>query len=237
MADTAPIKLTMRGTVVADAADSWAAHRQTFRQQHCVRLPRLLDQPVIAYVRAKVAECSGFHINTVRGEESHEHFFTSQELRAGPEHPVNNLFWILLSQRHFLQAVDDICGCDGQLRRMTGRYMELHPNTEQFIDWHDDGLPGRRLGFSIDLSPQPFAGGQFQLRHAKTKRMYARVDSQLGDCHLFRIHPSLEHRVTPLTGTTPRCCYAGWFLGSKQRGAWPAHLPQVRLVRRSRIAG
>ena len=235
MADTAPIKLTMRGAVVADAGDSWAAHRRTFRQQHCVRLPRLLDPPVIAYVRAKVAEYSGFHVNTVRGE-NHEHL-TSRELRAGPEHPVSNLFWILLSQPHFLQAIDDICGCGGKLQRMAGRYMELHPNTDQLIDWHDDGLPGRRLGFSIDLSPQPFAGGQFQLRHARTKRMYARVDSQLGDCHLFRIHPTLEHRITPLTGTTPRCSYAGWILGSNATGAWPAHLPQARLVRRSRIAG
>lgn len=235
MADTALIKLTMRGAVVADAADSWAAHRQTFSKSHCIRLPRLLDPPVIAYVRAKVAECGGFHINAVRGQ-NHEHF-TSRELRAGPEHPVSNLFWILLSQRHFLETIDEICGCGGKLRRVTGRYMELHPDTDQFIDWHNDLDPARRLGFSIDLSPQPLAGGQFQLRHAKTKRMYAKVDSQLGDCHLFRIHPHLEHRVTPLTGTTPRCCYAGWILGSNASGAWPAHLPQARLARRSRIAG
>lgn len=225
MESTCPIRLTMRGTsVIARTADAWAAHRRTFRQQHCVRLARLLDPAVIAYVLAKVAsERQGFHSQQTKGKND-EHL-TSRELRAGPEHPVSNLFWLLLHQRPFLQAIDDICGCGGKLRRVTGRYMELHPNAN-FIDWHDDKTAGRRLGISINLSPQPFAGGQFQLRHADTKRIYATVDSQLGDCHLFRIHQRLEHRVTPLTGTTPRCCYAGWIIGPDAESAWRADLAE-----------
>jgi hypothetical protein len=32
-----------------------------------------------------------------------------------------------------------------------------------------------------------------------------------GDAVMFRVHPTLRHRVDPVTGTVPRTAYAGWF--------------------------
>lgn len=206
MDDTALIKLTMRGPVVATGnADAWAAYRQTFRQRHCVLLPQLLDPSVLTYALPRLAN----ERNRLYVYEDHN----TQELRFGNEHPVNNLLYLLLQQRPFLQAVDDICGCDGNLRQVSGRYFELHPSAGHFQHWHQDCALERILGIVINLSPRPYAGGQFQLRHTITRQMVATAAGQLGDCHLFRIHRRLEHRTTPLEGTVPRCVYAGWVNG------------------------
>lgn len=218
MEDAALIKLTMRGAVAAKAETAaWAAQREAFGKQHCIRLPQLLDPSVIGYVLPKVASDRSrlytHHDRTNTGEPAF-----AREVRFGQDHPVNALFYILLNQRAFLRSVESLCGC-GKLRDIAGRYFERHPDTDQFDSWHDDNIDGRIVGFSINLSPQPYAGGQFQLRDSETGRIFAQVDSQLGDGHVFRIHRQLEHRVTNVVGTAPRCSYAGWFLGDDAKKA------------------
>lgn len=223
MDDTPLISLTMRGTVVAAGnTEAWATQRQIFRQQHCVLLPRLLDSSVIAYALPRLAdERSRLYVyedkptGSAPGKdpEATAAATYARELRFGNEHPVNNLLHILLQQRPFLQAVDDICGFGGKLRHASGRYFEMHPGTDHFQTWHSDCVRERVLGIVINLSQRPFVGGRFQLRHTITKQVVATVAGQLGDCHLFRIHRRLEHRTTPLEGTVPRCVYAGWVHG------------------------
>lgn len=223
------VKLTRRGTVVATRnPDAWAAHRQTFEQQHCVLLPQLLDPAVIAYALSTVADKRGLHTHEDTSTKDGKAGTYARERRFGRDHPLNAMFYVLLNQRPFLQAVDEICGCGDKLR-CAGRYFEMHP-PDGFQDWHQDDCGARLLGIAINLSPQPFAGGQFQLRHMETKQIFATIGGQLGDCHLFRIHPRLSHRTTRLEGTAPRCVYAGWITGEQ---AWEDDLP-AGLAPRSR---
>lgn len=234
MEDAALIKLTMRGTVVAKAeAAAWAAQREAFGNRHCIRLPQLLDPSIVGYVLPKVAsDRSRLYTHDHDWTNAGERQPFAREIRFGEDHPVNNLFYILLNQRSFLQAVENICGCSGKLRNIDGRYFERHPATDQFDSWHNDNVGRRMVGFSINLSPQPYAGGQFQLRDQETKRIYATVDSQLGDGHVFRIHRQLEHRVTTVVGTAPKCSYAGWLLGENggdAKRARQADLPAAAL--------
>lgn len=232
MDDRALIKLTMRGPVVATGnADAWAAYRQTFRQQHCVLLPQLLDPSVLAYALPRLAnERNRLYVHEDYNRPQDRHLQGGHNMRAralmfGHEHPVNNLLYLLLQQRPFLQAVDDICGCDGNLRQVSGRYFELHPRAGHFQTWHQDCAHERILGIVINLSPRRYAGGQFQLRHAVTKQTVATVASELGDCHLFRIHRRLEHRTTLVEGTVPRCVYAGWVHGENAQRSREDGLP------------
>lgn len=226
MESTGLIKLTMRGSAVAASeADGWAAARETFRQQHCVRLAQVLDPSVLAYALPKLAdERNGFYLSKHPGGDA-KCVFLRQELTAEHDHPVSTLLTILLNQRTLLQAIDDICCFGGKLQSVYGRYTEMHPGGDHFDSWHDDTNESRVLGFSINLSPKPYAGGQFQMRDVQTKEIVGTVDSQLGDCHLFRIHHGLEHWVAPVAGATPRCCYAGWFRGEDAESVWQAALP------------
>lgn len=225
------IKLTMRGTVVAASeAVGWAAARETFRQQHCVRLAQVLDPSVVAYALSKLRdERNGFYLSKQRGGGRKVRLLR-QELTARRDHPVSILFHILLNQRALLQAIDNVCGFGGKLQNVYGRYAEMHAAGDHFDSWHTDTNQSRILGFSINLSPKPYAGGQFQLRDAQTQEILGTVDSQLGDCHLFRIHRRLEHWVAPVAGNTPRCCYAGWFRGEDAESAWQVALTQPRTI-------
>lgn len=222
------IKLTLRGAVAAvrEGHDPSVGYRQAFTRQHCVRLARVLDPAVTAYALRKAAdERQGFYVQTKPDKPSSEEDVFVRELRAPGGHPVNILFHILLHQRAFLQAVNAICGYAGKLSRVTGRYYEMHAAHRHLHGWHDDCNGDRLFGFSINLSPRPPGGGQFQLRDAITKQLYAALDSQLGDCHFFRVHRQLEHRVVPVTGAEPRCAFAGWLLGEDANAAWQADLP------------
>ena len=68
---------------------------------------------------------------------------------------------------------------------------------------------------SVNLSPEVFEGGDLQIREAESKRQVAHLrNTGFGDAVIFRIHPSLEHQVLPLTGAVDRSAYAGWFLAS-----------------------
>lgn len=232
VADAPLIKLTMHGPVIAKGeAGTLAAYRQTFRQQHCVRLPKLVDPSVLAYVLPRLTDQTALYIFA----EQHP---VAREIRAPSDHPVHNLFHILLHQRPVLQSIGEICGCPGKFSAFTGKYYEQHPTQATYhgqghhvIDgkraWHADLKDDRLVGISINLSPQPFAGGQFQMRHKNTKQVFAAIDSQLGDCHLFRIHKLLEHRTTPMEGTVPRCAFTGWFLGEDAKHMRRADLPCV----------
>jgi hypothetical protein len=73
-------------------------------------------------------------------------------------------------------------------------------------------MHGRRVALSINLSGQPFEGGELLLRDAASEQVLAEIGNRAeGDAVLFRVHEDLEHRVLPVAGEVPRTAFAGWF--------------------------
>jgi hypothetical protein len=89
------------------------------------------------------------------------------------------------------------------------------PGAGHASDWHSDVSGGRMITMSVNLSTAPFEGGDLQIREAATERMVRQLrNTGGGDAVIFRIDPSLQHQVLPLSGTISRDALAGWFLAS-----------------------
>lgn len=102
------------------------------------------------------------------------------------------------------------------LRGVQIRVFKFEPNSNLFFPWHDDLEKGRVVGFSINLSPAPFQGGEFLIRKRLNHEIHTEVhNTGYGDAIIFEVSSELEHYVRPVVGDVPRIACAGWFLDSK----------------------
>jgi hypothetical protein len=121
------------------------------------------------------------------------------------------IFLLLFNNSRLFEAVQRITGCP-PIAGFGGRIYRIDPGTDQFLDWHEDTAGNYLVGLSVNLGPEPYGGGVFQIRERRSKRITCEVAHQRpGDAHLFSIAPKLEHRVTPLTGSVSRVAGSGWF--------------------------
>lgn len=99
------------------------------------------------------------------------------------------------------------------LRDMDGRLFETRAGTDQALDWHDDrNDPTRRLAMVLNLSDQPYSGGQFQLRRkGETTPLLCHDHLEPGSLLIFAVDGELEHRLTHVESGGPRRVFAGWF--------------------------
>lgn len=102
----------------------------------------------------------------------------------------------------------------GPLNAAAGHFAEFRANQSDSLHWHDDlNDSRRRLAVVINLSDQPFAGGQFQLRRkGETDPLMTYDHPGPGSMLLVAVRPELEHCVTPVNHGGPRRTYAGWFM-------------------------
>ena len=132
--------------------------------------------------------------------------------------PLACMFFFLLNQPRLFEAMAEFTGCATPILYFEGRSFKLLPGGGHFDSWHSDSDRARKrlYGLSINLSREPFEGGNFRIRNRKTGEVLRAVTtSRFGDACLFRIHDSLEHKVSAVRGEAPRCCYAGWFTGTR----------------------
>ena len=142
------------------------------------------------------------------------HHRAEVEIRQTSWARAHRAFELLLNQLRLFRAIAELTGSEKEIRLFRGRCCKRLPNDAPIDNWHDDGIPEMLYGLSINLSPKPVEGGAFHLRRKKTGEILRTVPSgRFGDAHLFRIHRSLEHKVSLVQGTEPRCTYAGWFRG------------------------
>lgn len=178
------------------------ALRDEFRVHHSVRLPALLNATLIASV------LEGTKRGTWIGRE---HDGIGREVILDDARALDVLHFVANTPR-LLALVKEITGCD-TITTFEGRVYRMVPGADHFDSWHDDVGAHRLVGMSLNLGPDPYEGGTFQLRtdgeHAAPRELPNTVP---GDAILFRISPELSHRVTPVVGSEPRTAFAGWFL-------------------------
>jgi hypothetical protein len=124
---------------------------------------------------------------------------------------------LALKRASLMRWIEDATGC-GPLDSIGGRVARMRPGADDHLAWHNDlNEPGRRLAITINLSRQPYEGGEFELRAVATGEVLLRhKHDEPGSALVFDVSPRLEHRVLPVTAGGPRLVYAGWFTRGKK---------------------
>lgn len=205
------IRLTARGLAVVKD-DEWIAQQSAFARRHCVVLKNFVDASILERV-PRWCRRAGYFTR----EDVEENRVFARELTMYGSEPLVNAFFLLLNQPRLFAVIAEFTGSETPISCFIGRCFKQLPGGEHFDSWHSDARGAERLyGLTINLSSHPFGGRSFQIRRKKTRQILHTVTaSRFGDACLFRIHDSLQHRVTTGTGFSPRFCYAGWFSGAR----------------------
>ncbi len=197
--------------VIIIAADHFSRLRSEFAQRHCVVLPQLFAPGLVRMILQQI-ESAQFYCNSHRDHLAREFAW---DLTVRESEMALHLIHFVLNNPRVFSAVQEITGCP-KIGSFGGRIYRSLPNKKHRLDWHDDTDRSERLlGISINLSTERYAGGIFQLRQKESERMFCEVGSgNLGDTHVFRISPQLQHRVTRVEGEVARTSAAGWFLSA-----------------------
>ncbi|MGH2993061.1 MAG: methyltransferase domain-containing protein [Solirubrobacterales bacterium] len=196
-----------RGSRVASlgSAHDLESLRAAFEHHHCVRLPRLLDGPLLDRVQSYVDE-GEFSMREYEGMRTE--LFMEQGKAA-------ELLMLLVNDPHLFEHVRTITGCK-RIGRFDGGVYRGMPSLGHGEPWHGEIFGHHMVEMSIDLSTQPYSGGAFELRDRYSREVLHTVtDTQPGDAVLVRLAPSLQQRVTAVEGDSPQTVYAGRFMRFK----------------------
>jgi hypothetical protein len=216
------IQITQR-SVITIAAAQIARLRREFDEKHCVILPQLFSSGLIGTILQKI-ESAQFYRNRHRDRRGREFAW---DLTVRENEMALHVIHFLLNNQEVFSSIQKIT-TDQEIGSYAGRIYRTLPHQGHRLDWHDDAEHSERmLGISVNLSSEHYAGGLFQLREKQSERVLCEVGSgNLGDAHVFRISPQLQHRVTQVEGEQARTSAAGWFLSE------PDHLTALKNLSR-----
>lgn len=181
--------------------------RGEFQLQNCVMLIDLVDASLLALLKPLID--NGIWCEKIHGTLGKEAVMRDKRALS--------LLHFAINSPGFLNAVRAITGCD-EITWFGGRIYSLKPSTDHYDSWHNDivDYEKRLVGMSINLSPDGYEGGIFELRERGAVNVSTQIsNAQIGNARLFRISPELQHRVTVVTGSLPRTAFAGWFYASE----------------------
>ena len=205
------IRLTIRGPVVV-RDDEWITQQRELARRHCVVFRDFVDASILERV-PRMLETSRFFTSELLLQGKNK--AAAREVLMYDTEPLACMFFFLVNQPRLFEAMTEFTGCEMPIRYFIGRFRKQLPGGEGFR-WHDDRDRKRErlVGLSINLSPEPFVGGNFRIRNKETGEVLRAVTAsrfRFGDAILFRIHDSLEHALSVVRGGPPRYNYVGWF--------------------------
>lgn len=180
-----------------------AALRADFAAHHWVRLANLLDAAFLRDVQARVGRATFV-------ERVHEGVVPpSIDLCMEPDSTCA-LLELVFNDPAVWADVERISGCP-PIARFAGFVYRLTPQAGHHHNWHDDLIDDRLVGMSVNIGPGAYDGGILQFRDRATGRVIGEAaNAGAGDALLFRLHPELQHRATPVTRGV-KTAFAGWF--------------------------
>ncbi|MEH6587320.1 MAG: 2OG-Fe(II) oxygenase [Halioglobus sp.] len=204
IADHDPIiQLDQTGTCIIPKESSINYLRHHFSQHHWFRLPALLNDALLNRILDGLVKGDFF-------QRKHSGLAKNSEYVLKHCAPVAILD-LVFNNQDLLSLVKQVTG-HTDLSASTGRVYQLDPSQGHSDAWHDDDSDGRRVAYSLNLSTSPYQGGALWLREAQKKQSIQEITNEItGNVLFFCINSSLEHRVAPLNGSTPKTAYAGWF--------------------------
>ncbi|HKX31389.1 MAG TPA: 2OG-Fe(II) oxygenase [Blastocatellia bacterium] len=211
------IQLTRTG-VLADAEEITSL-RERFARDHCVVLPQLLHRDLLGSLMRSL-EAARF-VEKMHYAESapNQPREFAKDISLVTNSPAWHAWHLLMNTPGLFKVMEQITESP-EIGSFTGRIYRTLPGSDHHLDWHSDLNNNRLIGLSLNLSPEPYVGGVFQIRERVTQQVTAEVGSSRPGCaHLFRIAQSVEHRVTAVEDRHPRTAAAGWFVSTPSREA------------------
>ena len=186
------------------------ALKQRFAQEHFVHLYQLIEPAMLAAI--------GQMIDPDQFEERLTPNIGCVECCTDPR--IDNGFSALLNQTQVHQTISKILGHPIDL--WGGNTVRRIPGKNHFSQWHNDKSPPfqgadghqyqRVVPLSLNISREPFVGGNLEMRSLPDKQLLADIANPVpGDALLFEISDGLQHRVADVTGDEPRMVHVGWF--------------------------
>ncbi|WP_372790311.1 2OG-Fe(II) oxygenase [Paraconexibacter sp.] len=175
-----------------------------FARHHIVRLPGLLRGDLLGRV------LDGIGAATFR-----EHLIAATNRREQiMEQDATSALLLLLTSDPALSELVGALTATERPAAMVGRVYRMVPGAGHVGDWHTDVIDGRVAALSINLSPEPFEGGETTVRDSATKEPLGTGGAAHlvpGDAVLLRIRPGIEHRVSEVTGHAAKTSYVCFF--------------------------
>jgi hypothetical protein len=195
------VQLGRLACVSSDNPDLRAAARAQFARDAYLKLPAFVEPSLLAQLLDELDRTEFYH-------RVHDGIGTEQCAVSGH---VSGTLELLANDAHLRHVVADVTGC-GTVGCFEGRVYRLSPGTDHHDSWHSDVGEDRLVAMSINLSRERADGGLLQIRRADSTALLGEVSNPIaGDAVIFRIDPSLRHRVGGVTGHVSRTAYAGWF--------------------------
>lgn len=195
------VQLTQAGAVVSASAAELEHLRRQFDRLHCILLPSLLEPELLHLVQHQI-DAATFNPKTHEG--------IGTEVCMAENQAIHMLHFLALAPQLF-QFIRQVTGC-GRIGCFVGRVYRMVPGSQHYDSWHDDIIDHRMIGLSINLSPEVYSGGIFQLRERDSQHIIHEVaNTGFGDGIIFRLAPHLQHRITEVDGSVPKTAFAGWF--------------------------
>ena len=120
----------------------------------------------------------------------------------------------IFTSPEFLETIRQVTG--EPVTAQSGRAFEIQPGSG--FQWHGDSATHNRVvGFSLNLSPVPYEGGEFQIKALSEPEQISTVKTDYLDIHIFKVNNTMyTHRICTVTGEVPRLAYSGWFKKEKE---------------------
>jgi 2-oxoglutarate-Fe(II)-dependent oxygenase superfamily protein len=196
------VRFTRSGVMATATPDDLQRLRRQFDDTHCVRLHGLMAGDLLRFVRQEIAQ--GEFADRAHGEIAVEACMQANAALT--------LLYFLSNDPRFFEFVRQVTGC-GLIGSFIGRIYRMVPGAGHYDSWHTDTIGDRMVGMSLNLSPEVYAGGLFQLRERASKAIVTEApNTGEGDAIIFRIADTLEHQVTPIEGSVAKTAFAGWFV-------------------------
>jgi hypothetical protein len=211
------IRVTHGRTVVQATSGEIESARTRFRAHGFLKLRGLLEPRLLGSL------LDGLDRTTFRHRV---HDGIGIELCA-EEGPVTSALEFLMNDPALAETISSLTEC-GAIGCFEGRVYRLMPESGHYDSWHSDVGQDRLIAMSINLGRVPYEGGMLQIKRANDAEILGEVENRsTGDAVIFKVHPSLRHRVGPVEGSEPRTAYAGWYRAA----------PDFRALLRTRVRG
>ncbi|MEP5570013.1 MAG: 2OG-Fe(II) oxygenase [Halioglobus sp.] len=201
--DNAPIQLSFSGAQVQVCAARLSALRAHFYEHDWVRLPCLLEEPLLQRIVGLIQAESFLEV-------SHEDMRDDTELRLN-DCAGERALELVHNNSQLFRLVEEVAQCD-HIGSFLGRTYRFERGSGHQYRWHTDVADSRLVGLSLNLSTERYQGGDLHIRKCGRPNSEQRVENTvLGDALIFRIAEDTEHRVAPVVSTQPKTAFAGWF--------------------------
>ena len=177
--------------------------RERYAEYRCIRLPEFFDARLTTWLRSRLA-------GAVFQERVHGGIDPPPVDLALADRSLLAMVTTIVNDSGVFKTVRAITLCD-PIGCYEGIIYRMESGRNHRDTWHGDMDGNRMVTVSVNLG-DPYEGGMLQIRERSSGRfVHEAANTRPGDAILFALGDDLEHRVTDVTGTTPKLALAGWF--------------------------